>query len=100
MSKYDPEEGIRYCPDWLGAKKTGCPKKNQRKMRITDHIQSSTKKRKRKIMFCTICNKFNHNTVDCYRNPNNVRQQQDEPEDDDEFESNGGGTNDGATGCV
>ncbi len=92
MSKYNPEEDIRYCPDWLAANKTGRPKKNQRALGVTNHIQSKTKKRKKK-MLCSICNKFNHNTVDCYQNPNNARKQHHLPENNnaDEFDDGGGG---------
>jgi hypothetical protein len=104
MSKYDPEDDIRYCPDWLAANKTGRPKKNQRAQGITDHIQSATKKKKRK-MFCTICHKFNHISMDCYQNPINAREQQHLPENNnaDMFDDAGGGiggVTDGASGFV
>jgi len=39
-----------------------------------DHIEESAKKkRKRRVRyFCKICHKFNHNTQDCWKNPNNL----------------------------
>ena len=82
MSKYDPEGDIQYCPEWLAPNKAGRPKKNARKLGPTDHIASSAKKRKTK-RFCSICHKFNHNTVDCYLNLMNVRMQDNVPEEED-----------------
>jgi hypothetical protein len=79
MSKYDAEDDIRYCPEWLAPKKAGRPKKNQRILSVADHISSSTKKRRNKF-YCSICNKFNHNTVDCYQHPMNMRTQEEEEE--------------------
>ena len=34
-----------------------------------DHIEESTKKKRKRTnqMFCSICEKFNHNTKDCYK---------------------------------
>ena len=81
MSKYNPEGDIRYCPDWLAPNKAGRPKKNQRKIGVADHISNAPKKRKRQL-FCTICQKFNHNDIDCFQNPINVRAQDDDPEAD------------------
>lgn len=75
------EGDIQYCPEWLAPNKAGRPKKNVRKLGPTDHIASSAKKRKTK-RFCSICHKFNHNTVDCYLNPMNVRMQDNVPEED------------------
>jgi hypothetical protein len=79
MSKYNPEGDIRYFPDWLAPNKAGRPKKNQRKIGVADHIANMPKKR-RKRMFCTFCQKFNHNDIDCFQNPINARAQDDEPE--------------------
>jgi hypothetical protein len=76
MSKYEPEGDIQYCPEWLAPNKAGRPKKNTRIMGPTDHIAASAKKRK-KNRYCSICHKFNHMTVDCYRNPMNARMQVD-----------------------
>ena len=36
-----------------------------------DFVANQGKKKKAKHMFCGICHKFNHKTVDCWRNPNN-----------------------------
>jgi hypothetical protein len=79
MSKYEPEGDIQYCPEWLAPSKAGRSKKNERKMGPTDYIAASSKKRKTK-RFCSICHKFNHNTIDCYQNPMNARTQGDVPE--------------------
>ena len=43
-SSTDP---LKYCPAWTAGQKKGCPKKQQRQLGITDHIQSSAKKRQR-----------------------------------------------------
>ena len=101
MSKYNPEDNIRYCPDWLAPKKAGRPKKNHRELGVSDHVESGAKKRKKK-MFCKLCHKFNHDTIDCYRNPNNARNDQGIPEHDDgqPFGSGEGGGRDGDTGVV
>ena len=39
-------DNLRYCPDWTVGQKKGRPKKAQRILGITDHIQNSAKKRK------------------------------------------------------
>ena len=37
-------------------------------------LASSSKKRKRRAkLYCEICHKFNHNTMDCFKNPINCR---------------------------
>ena len=63
----NPEDDLRFCPSWLAAKKKGRPKKNERIKSVTDHIEESAKKkRKRRVRyFCNICHEFNHNTQDC-----------------------------------
>ncbi len=102
MSMYNPEDNIRYyCPDWLAPKKAGQPKKNHSELGVSDHVQSGAKKRKKKI-FCQLCHEFNHNTIDCYRNPNNARSNQGIPEQDDEhpLASGEGGRRDSDTGVV
>jgi len=33
-----------------------------------DHIASAGKRKRKKRMLCTICQKFNHNTADCCKN--------------------------------
>ncbi len=43
-------------------------------MTLTDEMKlaSSSKKRKRQNkLYCKICEKFNHNTAQCYKNPIN-----------------------------
>ncbi len=103
MSKYNPEDSIRYCPDWLAPRKSGRPKKMQRELGVSDHVQLGAKKRKKK-MFCKLCHKFNHNTVDCYRNPKNARNDEGMPEtNNDEYpfgNDKGGGGGDGEIGLV
>ena len=100
MSKYNQEDDIKYCPEWVSANKVGRPKKNiERAPGVIDRIVVSAKKRKRK-MFCTICNKFNHNTIDCYQNPMNLRAQNDAPELDMPNNDNNDNAGEGATGLV
>jgi len=63
----------------LAAKKKGQPKKNVRKKSVTDLIEESAKKKKqtRRIkLYCRVCFKHNHNTVDCYQNPANEQIEQ------------------------
>jgi len=69
----NPEDDIRFGPSWLAANKKGRPKKNKRIKSVMDHIkESAKKKRKRRVRyFCKICQKFNHNTQDCWKYPNN-----------------------------
>jgi hypothetical protein len=67
---------LRYCPGWVAARKKGRPKANVREKSVVDLIQESAKKKKqtRKVkMFCSICQKWNHNTVDCYHNSANKK---------------------------
>ena len=67
-------EKLRYCPDWSASDKPGRPKKNDKIMTLTDKMElaSSSKKRKRQVkLYCKICEKFNHNTAQCYKNPIN-----------------------------
>ncbi len=69
-----PDDTLRYVPTWLAAKKKGRPKANVRDKSVTDLIEESAKKKKRTRrikLFCRICFKHNHNTVDCYQNPSN-----------------------------
>jgi hypothetical protein len=72
-SMSNPEDDLRFCPAWSAAKKKGRPKKKERIKSVMDHIEESAKKkRKRRVRyFCKICQKFNHNTQDCSKNPNN-----------------------------
>jgi hypothetical protein len=67
------EDDIRSCPSWSAANKKECPKKNERIKSVMDHIKESAKKKqkRRERYFCKICQKFNHNTQDCWKNPKN-----------------------------
>jgi len=67
------EDDLRFCPSWSAANKKGRPKKNERIKSVMDHIEeAATKKRRRRVKyFCKICHMFNHNTQDCWKNPNN-----------------------------
>jgi hypothetical protein len=38
---------LKYCPAWTVGQKKGRPKKQQRRLGITDHIHNSAKKRRR-----------------------------------------------------
>jgi hypothetical protein len=38
---------LRYCPNWLGHQKKGCPKKDKCRKNIADHIKQSAKKKRR-----------------------------------------------------
>ena len=87
-SSTTPDEMLRYCPAWVAARKKGRPKANVREKSVVDHIKDSAKKKKRtrKIkMYCSICQKWNHNTVDCYQNSANkkttLKEGEGEPED-------------------
>ncbi len=68
--KYDPNNDVCYCPSWLGANKSGRPSKNdgKRKPGVMDAIEKAVKKKRKKRMFCALCQKFNHVTKDCYKN--------------------------------
>ena len=70
------DDMLRYCPGWVASRKKGRPKANVREKSVIDHIQESAqkKKRTRKVkMYCSICQKWNHNTVDCYHNSANKK---------------------------
>ena len=71
--RHRPDELLAYCPTWSAAKKKGWPKANTQEKGIADHIaESGKKKRKRAVrLFCKICNKYNHNTNECFKNPFN-----------------------------
>ena len=73
------DDKLRYVPAWLAAKKKGRPKENVREKSVTDLIEESAKKKKRTRrikLYCRICFKHNHNTVDCYQNPANEQNEQ------------------------
>ena len=69
---HHPDDKLRYCPGFVSVKK-GRPKKNDRKMSVMDHIEEAAnkKRKRRKKMFCKICHKFNHDTTECFKNPQN-----------------------------
>ena len=69
-TRHARDELLRYCPIWSAAAKKGCPKKHDRRKTILDHIEESAKKKHKRTnrMFCSLCEKFNHNTKDCYKN--------------------------------
>ena len=64
------DELLQYCPVCSAAAKKGCPKKHERRKTIMDHIEESAKKKCKRSnrMFCSLCEKFIHNTKDCYKN--------------------------------
>jgi hypothetical protein len=68
-TRHARDELLRYCPVWSAAAKKGRPKKHERRKSIMDHIEESAKKKRKrtKRMYCSICEKFNHNTKDCYK---------------------------------
>jgi hypothetical protein len=73
---HHPDESLCYCPSWVAGKKKGRPKSDVREKGVTDHVQELGKKtHKRRVrMFCKLCQKFNHDTKDCFKNPvNNLR---------------------------
>jgi hypothetical protein len=69
-TRHDRDELVQYCPAWSAAAKKGRPKKHERRKTVMDHIQESAKKKRKrtKRMYCSVCEKFNHNTKDCYQN--------------------------------
>jgi hypothetical protein len=67
----NPEDDLRYCPAWTAGNKKGQPKKNIHQKSVIDLTEESSSKRK---IFCNICQKFNHNTADCFKNPANQLQ--------------------------
>ena len=91
---YTPDDKLRCMPAVLAPNKSGRPKNNSRKKGIIDHIAESAKKRKRKKkLYCAKCNKFNHNTVNCWNNNSNSKRQKksgsnsnNHQQDDDEDE--------------
>ena len=69
--EYGANDKLRYVPDWIGEEKRGRPKANKRHKGIMDHIADATKKRPRKKKkYCSICEMWNHNTNECFKNPN------------------------------
>ncbi len=70
-NKYPGNDLIGYCPQWAAPKKAGRPKKDvNRSKGVMDMV---AKNKRRKMMWCEICHKFNHNTRDCFKNPANFQ---------------------------
>jgi hypothetical protein len=58
-NKNPADDKLRYCPDWSTPRKSGRPKKDEkRKQGMMDAVT----RRRRKFLWCDICHKFNHNT--------------------------------------
>jgi hypothetical protein len=70
-NKYQGNDLIHYCPQWAVPKKAGHPKKDAKRSKGVMDIVAQNKRRK--IMWCEICHKFNHNTRDCFKNPANFQ---------------------------
>ncbi len=72
----NPEDDLRYCLAWTAGNKKGWPKKNIRQKSVIDLVEesSSNKCKQRRKMFYIICQKFNHTTADCFKNPANQLQ--------------------------
>jgi hypothetical protein len=72
----NPEDDQRYCPAWTAGNKKGRPEKNICQKSVFDLIEelSNRKHKRRRKMFCNICEKFNHTTADCFKNPANKLQ--------------------------
>jgi hypothetical protein len=90
-TNYSPDDSMRCMPEVLAPNKSGRPKKNTRSKGVMDRIASAGKRKRRKKLYCTNCQKFNHNAADCWNN-NSKRQkmtgsninnaEQDEDEDE------------------
>jgi hypothetical protein len=65
-----------YCPAWTAGNKKGRPKKNTRQKSVADLIEelSNKMRKRRRKMFCNICQKSNHTTEDWFKNPANQLQ--------------------------
>jgi hypothetical protein len=99
--KFAPDNTLRYCPAWAAPGKKGRPKKDVRRKGVMDHIKDSGKKRKRtNRMYCLMCQKYNHNTADCNKNPLNQLITQSEENVVDLFASKSDGDDDGQEGKV
>jgi hypothetical protein len=72
----NPEDALHYCPVWTAGNKKGQPKRNVHQKSVIDLIEelSSNKRKRRRKMFCNICQKFNHTTADCFKNHANQLQ--------------------------
>ena len=60
---------------WLvRTEESGCPKKSDKVLTVTERIELESSKKKRKHrpkLFCKICHKFNHTTLQFFKNPIN-----------------------------
>jgi hypothetical protein len=68
------DEKLQYFPDSSASDKPGHLKKSDKAMTLTDKMElaSSGKKRKRQAkLYCKICDKWNHTTAKCFKNPIN-----------------------------
>ena len=64
-----PNKLLRYCPDWSAAKKSGHPKKSDKLLTVTEIIDLAlSKKKRRPKLFCEIFHKFNHTTLQFFKN--------------------------------
>ena len=55
-------------------KKSGRPKKSDKVLTVMEIIELALSKKKKKHfpkLFCEICHKFNHTTLQCFKNPIN-----------------------------
>ena len=83
---YTPDDSLRCMPEVLASNKTGRPKKNARCKGVMDHIESAGKGKRKKRTFCTICQKFNHDTADCWKNKSKQQKQSGSNSNNDEQE--------------
>ncbi len=72
----NPEDDLCYCPAWTAGNKKGQPNKNIHQKSVIDLIEESSnnKRKRRRKIFCNICQKLNHTTADCFKNPANQLQ--------------------------
>jgi len=64
---------MQCCPDWTAGGKRGRPKKTDKVMTVMDHIEVASNKLRLVKMFCKLCLKWNHTTLQCFKNPNNCK---------------------------
>ena len=86
-------EEMRYCPDWSAGEKCGHPKKNDKAMTVMDHIKASSKKKCKKMvkLYCMICKRWNHSTLQCLQNLLNCKLDKTFEEPDETFQDKDGG---------
>ena len=83
-TNHTPDDSLRCMPEVLAPNKTGRPKKNARCMGVMGHIASAGKRKRKKRLFCTNCQKFNHDTADCWRNKSKRQKKSDSSSNNDE----------------